>query len=215
MLSHSKVMTLLLTQYGHPEIQLHTDVVHDILDSIEQDSSTRMLVFGCGYDSLLWFHATRGKTWFVEDNPEYIRLQENEIPSDHLCFYEYTGITVQNSLDYVQSSSTESFFPFSELPPQIKEHGPYDIILIDGPNGYDDSRPGRLLPIRWCVDNRIAKPGTLVYMDDSSRLLEKQCMEKYLVHPGVYTVVHRFPFRLETTKLQKTGTLESGSSRSG
>jgi len=41
----------------------------------------------------------------------------------------------------------------------------------------NDNKPERLIPFYW--SNLLSKPGTLIYIDDSSRKLESYCIKKY------------------------------------
>ena len=47
----------------------------------------------------------------------------------------------------------------------------WDIILVDGPAGYADDKPGRALPIYWA--HKYATPETHVFVDDYDRPLER------------------------------------------
>jgi len=64
------------------------------------------------------------------------------------------------------------------IPQKILENGPYDIILIDGPEEYTLESPGRRLPCFW-TKHFLSKPGTLVYLDDVKRQLESFCIKTY------------------------------------
>ena len=57
------------------------------------------------------------------------------------------------------------------------ELSPFDIILIDGPEGWNYNTPGRLIPCFWST--LLSKPSTVIYVDDSSRPLENYCINKY------------------------------------
>lgn len=54
---------------------------------------------------------------------------------------------------------------------------PFDIIIIDGPEGWGGKTPGRLLPCYWST--LLSKKQTIIYIDDASRSLEKYCIDKY------------------------------------
>lgn len=153
----------------NPNIQLSKDIMTDILLHCE---NKKMLVFGLGYDSELWYNFANKNAFFVENNKEYIDLNKN-IPSDNIVFYSYSGITVKNSYQL-----TEEEIRAFQIPEKIMENAPYDLILIDGPNGYDDSCPGRLLPIFWSA-KYLSKTGTIIYVDDATKSLERKSINRY------------------------------------
>jgi hypothetical protein len=63
------------------------------------------------------------------------------------------------------------------IPKNIKNSGSFDIIIIDGPNGYAARKPGRLIPYYWTT--LLSKKGTIIYGDDASRPLENYCINKF------------------------------------
>lgn len=189
-----------LVPYYNDKIQLHQRVILDILDTIRQkqrasnNRPVRMLVFGLGYDSALWYHSTHGYTYFVENHPDYIELNKDCIPASHITHYGYEGIRVLNSF-FLSPGEIASRFP---VPGPLKGQSPFDIILVDGPNGYFITHPGRLLPIYWSFHGGLSKGGTTIYIDDSARTLETHCI-RTLQPPGAGTT--RFPYRSDTLKI--------------
>jgi len=155
-------------EYYNNKIKLDLDVIKDILRNTKE--TKKMLVFGLGYDSIMWYKANNN-TYFIENNDEYIKLNINEIPSDHIIKYEYK-ITCKRSIS-LKDYEIEKFF----IPEKILELAPFDIILIDGPEGWSENKPGRLIPCYWST--LLSKPRTLIYIDDSSRKLESYCIKKY------------------------------------
>ena len=141
-------------EFYNNKIQLDISVIDDIVSL----SPKCMLVFGMGYDSMLWHHLTNGNTFFVEDDPKYISLN-SEIPPDRVILYSYN-----TNLETTQS---DELMPFPQLP--------YDVILIDGPAGYNASKPGRFLPIYWStfIDTAI------IYVDDRRRKTEKNLIKRF------------------------------------
>ena len=153
--------------YYNTNIQLDKEVIEDIFAQFTP--TTKMLVFGLGYDSKMWYMGNK-HTFFIENNNDYIQLNK-DIPRDHVVKYDYkTTCTTsfQLSEDEIQTFS---------LPEKIKREGPFDIIIIDGPNGYSPKTPGRLIPCFWST--ALTKPGSIVYIDDVDRPLEKYCIQKY------------------------------------
>jgi hypothetical protein len=174
----------LIKQYGNNKnIQTSKEVMRIILSHLSKMQNPKMLVFGLGYDSQLWFNATNKNTFFIEDNKTYIDLCKNKIPLTNVCHFVYNTkvkFGIPNNLNSVS-------------PPQhIIKNAPYDAIFIDGPAGYDDEKPGRTLPMFWC--NQLCAKGGLIFIDDSNRKLEKQCIEKFFTLPE-YRKVAVFDYR--------------------
>ena len=163
-------LNLIINKYYNANIQTTKVVINEVAQQIKKD--TKMLVFGLGYDSELWYNLTDKNTYFVEDNPAYISLNKNIDPS-HIIHHKYTGITVPSSFK-LSDQAIEAF----KIPDDLLSLGPFDIIYIDGPTGWNDTCPGRLLPIYWSK-KFLSKEGTLVYIDDSNRRLETYCIDKF------------------------------------
>jgi hypothetical protein len=130
-----------------------------------------MLVFGLGYDSKMWYNGNKN-TYFVEDNDVYIQLNKNDIPLTNIIKYSYKNINVKKSF----TMSDEAISQYC-IPKELKELGPFDIILIDGPEGWNILKSGRLIPYYWA--SQLSKPGTIIYGDDSKRALENYCIRKF------------------------------------
>lgn len=162
----------LLKRYYNNNIQIHINVINDILQECKR-KPTKMLVFGLGNDSILWYNATNKNTIFVEDDINYINF--TNIPQDNIIKYNYSDITVSKSMN-LTIGDIEKY----KIPDKLIELSPFDIIIIDGPKGYRDNHPGRLLPIYWSK-YYLSKPGTILYIDDSKRLLESNCINRFLI----------------------------------
>ena len=171
----------LLKKYYNKNIQITQNilklVLRDCVNAKGNNPNAKLLVFGLGYDSELWHNSTIGNTFFVENNIEYINLNKNIIPEANIIFYDFEGITVSKSKNIINNNSllsTDSFM----IPQKLLDSAPYDIILIDGPAGYDNDKIGRLLPIYWS-QKYLSKSGTIIYIDDCKRPLESACINKY------------------------------------
>jgi hypothetical protein len=163
------VSTIIKTYYN-AKIQTTRVVIDEIATNSYPDK--KMLVFGLGYDSNLWYNLTGKNTYFVEDNQAYIDLNKS-IESSHILHHVYKGITVPSS--FKLSDSAIEAFP---MPSELARLAPFDLIYIDGPTGWNPNCPGRLLPMYWSK-NFLSKEGTLVYIDDCKRPLETYCIDKF------------------------------------
>mgnify|MGYP003383980632 CR=1 FL=1 len=165
--SHTKQFQL---PYYNIKIQLDREVIQDIFKMFR--NNTKMLVFGLGYDSKMWY-AGNTHTYFIEHNDVYIDLNSAVIPAANIIKYKYCNITVTDSFN-INDNDLGKYM----LPPALLEIAPFDIILIDGPEGWRKDKPGRLLPCYW-TNKFLSKPGTIIYIDDSSRKLEHHCIRRY------------------------------------
>ena len=160
-------------KYYNNKIQTDITIINDINMEFTniKDDNKKMLVFGLGYDSELWYNMTNKNTYFVEDNPIYINLVKNIIPINNIFHYKY-NTKVKDSFNYVTNKS-------DKIPDEILNNGPYNIIYIDGPAGYNDMKCGRLLPIYWSQKYLSNKCKTIIYIDDCNRKLEAHLINKY------------------------------------
>ena len=165
----------LIKRYMVPEMQTHKTVVNDLLSDITPHrGSIRVLVFSLGFDSNLWNQANNDTNiWFVEDHSDYIKMNK-DIDRSRIVYHVYKGINVTCSL-HMPAEKLESY----PMPAALTEHGPYDVIFIDGPMGYSNENPGRLLPVYWSI-NRLSRRGTAIYLDDVQRPLEAALVYRFL-----------------------------------
>ncbi len=183
----------ILQKYYKNEIQLTKSVINDILDNII-DKNKKVLVFGLGYDSLMWYKANGEKDiWFVESNDSYIKLNKDINPK-YIIKYEYKHVSVKRSF-VMKNSLIKSL----AIPDELIKNGPYDLILIDGPWGGKSIAPGRLLPVYWST-NLLSKPETIIYLDDTNRELETFLIDKYLKN---YKIIKKYSERLGTISFCK------------
>lgn len=155
--------------YYNSNIQIDKDVVDDVFSNFRND--TKMLVFGLGYDSRMWYEGNNKNTYFVENKREYIELNKNYIAMDNIIQYDY------NTLVETSKNLTDNEIIKYELNDKLKQLAPFDIIIIDGPEGYNNKTPGRLIPFYWST--LLSKTGTIIYIDDANRKLENYCINKF------------------------------------
>jgi hypothetical protein len=163
-------MQAVIDKYYDKRIQTDKLVINDIANEI-YELNKKMLVFGLGYDSNLWYNITNKNTFFIEHNEEYIKINK-DINKENIIQYDYNGITVKSSFT-MTDKEINSFI----IPDELIKNAPYDIIYIDGPTGYQENHPGRLLPIFW--SKILSKSGSLIYIDDCERALESMCINRY------------------------------------
>jgi glucuronoxylan 4-O-methyltransferase len=156
-------------EFYNSKIQLDKKVIDDVFSNLKND--TKMLVFGLGYDSKMWYEGNNKNTYFIENKKEYIDLNLNDIPMNNIINYQY-NTSVEKSFKLTDNEIIKY-----EIPDKLKKLSPFDIIIIDGPEGYSNQTPGRLIPCYWAT--LLSKKGTIIYIDDSRRHLENYCINKY------------------------------------
>ena len=174
-------------EFYSKNIQLDQKVIIDILSNCKPN--TKLLVFGLGYDSKMWYEYNNKNTYFVENNDEYIKLNEKSIAADHIIKYNYTTTCA------TCMSLSDEQIKKSTIPDSLLKLAPFDIILIDGPAGCAPHLPGRLIPNYWSTV--LCKSGGLIYVDDSSRPIEKYSIEKFYKNQWKQV----FTKRLQCTKI--------------
>ena len=165
-----------MDKFYNTQIQTSKELCLEIINS---SIDKKMLVFGLGYDSELWYNITNFNTFFVEDDIDYINMNTN-IPKSHIIYYDYKNINVEKSFQ-MSDSQIEEY----KIPEQLLANGPFDVIFIDGPKGYNNSCSGRLLPIYWS-SKFLSKTNTIIYVDDCNRKLEKYCISKYFATKDIF-----------------------------
>jgi len=156
-------------EYYNDKIQLHKEVIDDIFSEIK--TGAKILVFGLGYDSRMWYEGNDRNTFFVENKPEYIDMNINLIPDSNIVKYDY------NTTCLSSFNLTDREIQDFKIPEKLAKEAPFDIIIVDGPEGYSPAKPGRLIPCYWST--LLSKKGTIIYIDDAARHLESFCIEKF------------------------------------
>ncbi|MCC7276074.1 MAG: hypothetical protein IT561_25630 [Alphaproteobacteria bacterium] len=165
----------------HPEAQL-TRLQAEIIGGLilMRASRANLLIFGYGRDTEYWAtlnHA--GRTLVVEDDPEW--LAEAGRSGGGFTLVEHAYPTTVGATAGLDLACHEATLDRHALPRGVAAHD-WDLVIIDGPAGYDDAKPGRALPIHW-AGRRIAQAAH-VFVDDCERPLERRYCRHYLVGAG-------------------------------
>lgn len=156
-------------EFYSKDIQISKKVIEDVFSNFT--SKTKCLVFGLGHDSKMWYNGNKN-TYFVEDKDKYINLNKENIPISNIIKYKYKNINVKKSFNMADNDIKKYI-----IPEKLKNIGLFDIIIIDGPEGYSRRKPGRLIPYYWA--SILSNKGTIIYADDCSRKLENYCINKF------------------------------------
>ncbi len=152
-----------------------------VRDQIVARRPCNLLVFGVGRDSQLWLQANpKGKCVFVEHHPRWIALTREEIPSINICQVEYN--TRRYQWRRLLSSPAELFM--GDLPHTVGSTR-WDVIFVDGPQGNQFWRPGRMKSIYTAAQLAHRSGGTDVLLHDCNRRVEKAYADEFL-GPGCF-----------------------------
>jgi Polysaccharide biosynthesis len=154
-------------------IILEVEELRAIAKEILAKPHTSLLVFGCGNDSVFWEKVNRGgNVAFLEDDPHWAAETQKKLGAAAVHVVHY-GTKRPQWRELLDDPSRLSM----ELPPEI-EAKRWDIILVDGPAGFDDERPGRMKSIY--AASRLVAPGGRVFVHDCERQVEDEFASRYL-----------------------------------
>ncbi|KAK4772489.1 hypothetical protein SAY86_014264 [Trapa natans] len=177
-------------QQNLEEVSLSFNVLQEI-------SPCNFLVFGLGYDSLMWAGLNpRGTTVFLEEDPKWISTVLERHPSLHALHIGYnTQLSEADDLLTLArndpecspnrvrlSSGSKCRLMLPGLPEEIYDKE-WDIIMIDAPRGYFAEAPGRMGAIYTAaiMAQRRVKPGkTHIFLHDVDRRVEKMYAAEFL-----------------------------------
>lgn len=142
----------------------------------------KFLIFGLGYDSLYWAKLNKhGVTVFLEESQEWLNLVRTQAPNIDANFVDYrTSISQWKELLH-----TQELYKL-ELPDHVMRTK-WDVILVDGPEGWRDSSPGRMQSI--AMASRLIAPSVDVFVHDCNREIEATYTSEYLGNENLITEV--------------------------
>lgn len=161
-------------------IQMHANEVFLIARAIKPPIN--FLVFGMGNDSPFWFELNRrGRTVFIEDQEEWFHRIKRENPhlEAHLVNY---GTRLEDGMQLIDRPERLAM----DLPPDVRGTA-WDVVLVDGPAGYEDGTPGRMKSIYEA--SRLVKPDGSIFLHDQERVIEREYARRYLFNRNVVAEV--------------------------
>ena len=155
------------------------------------------LVFGAGFDSIMWNALNPGRTVFLEDNQEWIR--KVKLSSNFLEVYkvDYTigQSAYPSSLEQVKNENSCTAFArgaecflFLDLPEEIK-HMTWDVIMVDAPNGGEPTRQMSIYTASILA--RRNRKGTHVIVHDTHREIEQTFSDIFLCQNNLVESLER------------------------
>ncbi|XVE85330.1 hypothetical protein DITRI_Ditri17bG0083100 [Diplodiscus trichospermus] len=166
-------------------------------DVLKKRSPCNFLVFGLGYDSLMWTSLNpHGNTIFLEEDPKWVQTVLKDAPSLHAHAVRYRTHLQQADALLSHYRSEPSCFPseaylrgnekcklaLTGFPDEFYDTE-WDMIMIDAPRGYFAEAPGRMAAIfsaAVMARNRKGSGVTHVFLHDVNRRVEKVFAEEFL-----------------------------------
>lgn len=164
---------------------------------LRQISPCNFLVFGLGYDSLMWASLNpNGLTLFLEESPEWVTTVLKDAPFLNAKTVSYR--THLKEADRLLASYRDEPYclpgkaylkgnrkcrlALESLPDDVYERE-WDVIMIDAPRGYAPEQPGRMAAIfsaAVLARSRKRVGNTHVYLHDVDRKVEKMFAKEFL-----------------------------------
>lgn len=175
--AHPCERTVSLMRRLHP-IQLSTPQLLAIARKVKAKAPCNLLVFGLGYDSLFWARLNRGgRTLFLEDNFGWL---QNISRTSKFIFAlpvrygtkrkEWKRFLADPGLNHMEL-------------PRVVSGQPWDLILVDGPEGWSNDTPGRMKSIYLAA--KLIKPDGDVFVHDCDREVENAFCDQFLGAPNL------------------------------
>ncbi|MBA0815268.1 hypothetical protein Gohar_021030 [Gossypium harknessii] len=166
-------------------------------DVLQKRSPCNFLVFGLGYDSLMWASLNPGgNTLFLEEDPKWIQTVLKDAPSLRAHAVKYRTQLKQASSLLAHYKSEPNCHPskaylrgshkcklaLTGFPDEFYDTE-WDLIMIDAPRGYFPEAPGRMAAIYSAAvmaRNRKGSGATHVFLHDVDRKVEKGFAREFL-----------------------------------
>jgi uncharacterized protein (TIGR01627 family) len=161
------------------DVQLQPAELRPIVRAIIARPKCSLLIFGAGNDAAFWERVNgEGVTAFVESDPTWRKRAQATLGKAQVHLVQYDTKVSQwasllNAPDKLQLDLAEEV-----------SGRRWDVILVDGPPGYDDTQPGRMRSIYTAA--RLVAPGGSVFVHDCDRPVEREYAARYLGDERLY-----------------------------
>jgi uncharacterized protein (TIGR01627 family) len=177
-------------------------------DVLKTRSPCNFLVFGLGFDSLMWTSLNpHGTTLFLEEDPKWVQTIVKNTPTLNAHTVQYlTQLKEADSLLKTYRSEPlcsprkaylrgtyKCRLALTGLPDEVYDKE-WDLIMIDAPRGYFPEAPGRMAAIFSAAVMARERKGsgvTHVFLHDVNRRVEKMFAEEFLCRKYLVKAVGR------------------------
>uniref|UniRef100_A0A7N1A2I9 Polysaccharide biosynthesis domain-containing protein n=1 Tax=Kalanchoe fedtschenkoi TaxID=63787 RepID=A0A7N1A2I9_KALFE len=162
---------------------------------LEQKSPCNFLVFGLGYDSLMWSALNYGgRTVFLDEDEAWIKQISRRFPmlESYRVTYDTKVTQAKELMEHGLGASackevkdprrSACRLALKGLPGEVYETK-WDLIMVDAPTGFHDEAPGRMSAIYTAgvmARNREGGGETDVFVHDVDRNVEDQFSKAFL-----------------------------------
>lgn len=162
-----------------------------IVEKVVSKAPCNMLVFGVGRDSSLWIKVnSHGTTVFLEDSPTWLNRISQQIPEINVHLVTYNTKRRQWRELLVKNLEEELYL---EIPKVIAETK-WDIIFVDGPQGWGDDTPGRMKSIYTAAKLAHSSHECHVFVHDCERRVEAIYTKTYLYTENLISTQDRLHY---------------------
>ncbi|KAM0984391.1 probable methyltransferase At1g27930 isoform X1 [Malus sylvestris] len=188
--------------------QQSRDEITVSFEVLKSRSPCNFLVFGLGFDSLMWASLNpRGTTLFLEEDPKWVQTVLKDAPQLRAETVRYrTQLKEADELlssyrsqrscspsEAVLRGNTECRLALDNLPDEVYDKE-WDLIMVDAPRGYFPEAPGRMGAIFSAAVMARRRRGsgvTHVFLHDVDRKVEKAFAEEFLCRKFLVKAVGR------------------------
>lgn len=159
-----------------------------VIDKLLSRRPCNMLVFGVGNDSRLWMdHNREGRTAFLEDNEHWLKAVRKKIPDIEAYLVHY-HTKRKDWQHWLKAERVKGLM--LELPPELLLIK-WDIIFVDGPEGWSDDKPGRMRSIYTAAKLAHRSTDCDVFVHDCDRAVESFYSHRFLLDENIVCSIDR------------------------
>ncbi len=170
------------------EIQLSAEQLKAIVITVKEKVPCKLLIFGLGNDSIFWLKLNRGGvTIFLEDNNDWFQRVTSRSEDLKAFLVNYNT----QRTDWKMLLESPSLLDMT-LPSDVAKEE-WDVILVDGPEGWGDQTSGRMKSIY--LSSRLVRNSGAIFVHDCDREVEDIYCNRFLKHENLEREI-RGPFGL-------------------